>query len=214
MGLFSFSSSKPSYSDKIWKASVFCLKGMITDALLFITRKEAPIIISHFTEGQQKIIQFLSSNNVPYFLVDNSNQQEAWQQSQVVYILDWKSIKPHEAIDFLTRILKKTRAHLFFFGHYPLPSKENRLLDQFSVIQSPFNVTFYSSIDEPFFEIFGAANIISVMEKMGMRDEEALEHAMVAKAMLRARKKIESQVKFEHEASSEKEWFQKNIKPR
>ena len=75
-----------------------------------------------------------------------------------------------------------------------------------------FAATFYSSLDEPSFEIFGATNVISIMEKLGLKDDESIEHAMVAKAMERAREKIESKVKFEHEATSEKEWFQKNVK--
>ncbi|GHM99619.1 hypothetical protein WSM22_11090 [Cytophagales bacterium WSM2-2] len=207
-----FSSSKPKYSDKVWKSSAFCLKGMVTDALQLITQNEAPVIASQFPEGQEKIVQFLSSNQVPYFLVDPTNTDEAWHQSQVVYVLNWKFIKPSEAIDFLTRLLKKSKVHLFFFGHYPLPSKENRILDQFSVIQLPLPVTFFSSLDEPSFEIFGASQIISIMDKMGMKDEEPVEHAMVAKAMERARQKIEDKVKFDHEANSEKEWFQKNVR--
>lgn len=50
------------------------------------------------------------------------------------------------------------------------------------------------------------------MEKLDVKDEEAIEHGMVSKAMERAREKIENKINFEQEASSEREWFQKNMK--
>ena len=183
----------------------------MTDALRLITEGKAPIVIPHFSESQETIIQFLSSNNVPYFLIETGGSAEALSQSQVVYVSSVKFFQSAEAIDFLTKLSNKRSFQLLFLGHYPIPSKENKLLERLANINS-FTTTFYSSLDEPSFEIFGAAQIISVVEKLGLKDDESIEHAMVAKAMERAREKIESKVKFEHEASSEREWFQLNVK--
>ena len=213
MGFFSFSGSKSNYSDKVWKASSFCLKGMITDALQLIKSGEAPVILSHFQESQERVIQFLQTNGVPHFIVEKGNESEATNQSNVVFVVDWKMKGSLELLNFLTVILKKSKAHLLIFGHYPLPSKENRQLNQLWVIQSPLPKTFYSSLDEPSFQIFNSENIVTLMEKLGMKDEEAINHALVTKAMERAREKIESKVKLEQEATSEKEWFQKNMRP-
>jgi hypothetical protein len=122
-----------------------------------------------------------------------------------------KFFQSNEAVDFFTKFSGKSSIQLLFIGHYPIPSKENKLLERLTNLKS-IEVTFYSSLDEPSFEIFGAAQIISVMEKLGIKDEESIEHPMVSKAMEGARKKIESKVKFDPEATSEKEWFQKNLK--
>jgi hypothetical protein len=212
MGLFSSEKSKkPSYIDKVWKASSFCLKGMMTDALLLIKEGKAPIVIPHFIESQETIVQFLSSNNVPYFLIEVGGSAEALRQSQVVYVSSARFYQSTESIDFFNKLSSKKPSQLLFFGHYPIPSKENKLLERLANIKS-LTINFYSSLDEPSFEIFGSIQIISVMEKLGLKDEESIEHVMVSKAMERAREKIESKVKFEHEASSEKEWFQKNVK--
>ncbi len=72
-------------------------------------------------------------------------------------------------------------------------------------------ITFYSSLDNPLMDAFGASNVISLMEKLGMKDDEAIEHTLVTKAMQNARKKLEEKVKFENTAHSEKEWFEKNL---
>ncbi len=211
MGFFS-SKPKSTYTDKVWKADSFCMQGMITDALLLIKANEIPVVICNFSDNQERLHYFLSGYKAPYFLVEKGNEDEAWQQSQVVYLVDWRMNGSTQLLDFLTRLLKKSKTHLLFFGHYPLPTKEKKFLDQLSVIQSPLTKTFYSSLDEPSFRIFTSGDIISLMEKLGMKDEEAISHAMVTKAMERAREKIEDKVKLEQEASSEKEWFQKNMK--
>ncbi len=44
-----------------------------------------------------------------------------------------------------------------------------------------------------------------------MKDDEAIEHKMVTKAMQNVRKKLEEKVTFEHSANSEKDWFDKNL---
>ena len=97
MGFFSSSKPKPSYTDKVWKASSFCLKGMITDALKAITEGKAPIVIPHFSESQETIIQFLSSNNVPCFLIETGGTAEALNQSQVVFVSSVKFFQSPEA---------------------------------------------------------------------------------------------------------------------
>ncbi|MBI1767824.1 MAG: hypothetical protein HYR67_05595 [Bacteroidetes bacterium] len=211
MGLFSFlSSDSPNYVDKVWKASEFCLKGMMTDALRLITEGKVPIVVPYFSESQEKIIQFLLSNNVPHYLIETGESIDAVSQAPVVYVSSVKFFRSTESVDLVKKLSGKKTIQFLFFGHYPLPTKEGKFLERFSALK--IQSIFYSSLDEPSFEIFGTTQIISVMEKLGLKDEEAIEHAMVTKAMERAREKIESKVKFEQEASSEREWFQKNVK--
>src|SRR5258706_2064031 len=119
MGLFSSSKSKtPSYTDKVWKASSFCLKGLMTDALKTITEGKTPIVIPHFTESQERITQFLSSNNVPYFLIETGGSTEALGQSQVVYVSSVKFFQSTESVDFFTKLSDKKPIQLLFAGHY------------------------------------------------------------------------------------------------
>lgn len=212
MGFFSFSKPKaPSYTDKVWKAADFSLKGLMTDALKFLTQGGIPVVVAHFKAEQDRMLSFLTTHQVPYFLVEGGTSGEALQQSKTIFVLEAKHFRTNEAVDFLTHLTVKSPVQLLFLGHYPLPSKENKFLEKLMPVKS-LVITFYSSLDEPSFEIFGGERMTGLMEKLGMKDEEAIEHAMVTQSMKRAREKIEEKVKFEFEASSEKEWFQKNVK--
>ncbi len=73
-------------------------------------------------------------------------------------------------------------------------------------------MVFYSSLDEPAFKMFGGERLTGLLDTLGMKEDEAIEHSMVTKAMQRAREKVEAMVKVEQPATSEPEWFSKNVK--
>jgi preprotein translocase subunit SecA len=209
MGLFSSKPKLPDYSDKVWKSQSYAIKGLMTDALAFLVKNEVSIIATHFQESHEQLISFLTENSVPHFVTDASNCEEASLKSKEVLVVDVAFIST-TLPKLLSNLQGKTKSHLLFFGHYPLPKREDKLLENLT----PFKevaISFYSSMDNPLMAVFGATNVISLMEKLGMKEDEAIEHSMVTKAMQNARKKLEEKVTFEHAAHSEKEWFEKNL---
>ncbi|MGC4023229.1 MAG: hypothetical protein QM734_15435 [Cyclobacteriaceae bacterium] len=209
MGFFS-SNKTPKYSDKVWKSSSFCLKGMITEALQSITHGNVPVVVTFFSESNESVLGFLSENSVPHFKIENDNSSEALEQSKTIFVIPSVLIDSSAFKSLLPKLNTRQKIDFLFFGHYPLPSKENKVLELLSNTKS--SITFYSSLDQPSFEIFGSAQTISLMNTMGLKDDEAIENSMVSKAMTRAREKIESKVKFDNESGSEKDWFHKNVK--
>src|SRR5258708_18890832 len=136
MGLLSFlSSDSPSYTDKVWKTPEFCLKGMMTDALRLITESKIPAVVPYFSESQEKIIQFLSTNNVPHYLIEADGSADRMIQEQVVVVLDLKFFRSVESIDFVKKLSIKKKIQLLFSGHYPLPAKENKFLNRLSTLK-------------------------------------------------------------------------------
>jgi hypothetical protein len=96
---------------------------------------------------------------------------------------------------------------VLFFEHYPLSTKEIELLERLQLTEA----VFYSSLDEPIFMHFGGEKMISLLEKMGFSENEAIEHTMVSAAIKNAQEKISKEVIIEHPALSQAEWFSKNI---
>jgi hypothetical protein len=95
-----------------------------------------------------------------------------------------------------------------FVEHYPLLSKETELVATWPVK----NITFYNALDEAVFEPFGGDKIIALMEKWGLKEDEAVEHAMISQSIINAQKKIAKKVTIEQTARSQKEWMEKNVK--
>lgn len=202
MGLFSFlKSDKPTYSDRVWRTSPMAMRGMITDAMQAITHKQVPVVLCYFDNELNQINAFLSEKRVPNSALANYNRQE-----QVV----WYSLA--STATSLLSSLPKESVTILFFGHYPLPTKENELLQKIQQAVPSAKIVFYSSLDEPAFKIFGGERLTSLLDSMGMKEDEAIEHAMVTRSMLRAREKVQSSVRTEISAQSEEEWYAKNVK--
>ena len=96
---------------------------------------------------------------------------------------------------------------IVFAEHYPLRSKEEDLYHRMNLA----TVQVYSSMDEPFFQRFGADKIVKIMERLGMKEEEIIEHKLISKAILAAQNKIEKKIIAEQSGYSQKNWLEKNF---
>jgi hypothetical protein len=96
---------------------------------------------------------------------------------------------------------------ILFAEHHPLITKQKELLQKLRLKEA----VFYSALDEPFFKHFGGDRMISMMEKLGLSGNEAIEHHMITNAIKNVQEKIAKEVIIEHSAQSQAEWFSKNI---
>ena len=96
---------------------------------------------------------------------------------------------------------------VIFLEHYPLRIEEEKLIQ----FWNPNEIFVLSSLDEPLFEIFGGQRIVTMMENMGLKDDEQIQHAMITKSIKRAQEKLQEKVLTENTANSSKDWFIKNM---
>ncbi|MEO6718912.1 MAG: hypothetical protein ABIN67_01060 [Ferruginibacter sp.] len=95
-----------------------------------------------------------------------------------------------------------------FLEHFPLHAKEMEVAEKF-----PENkILVLSSLDEPLFAYFGGEKIISTMKAMGVKENEAVEHPLISKSILKAQEKIAKKVTIEQPANSQQDWFDRNLK--
>ena len=70
----------------------------------------------------------------------------------------------------------------------------------------------FCALDNPFFEQLGGERIRSLMGKLGLKENEAVEHPMVSKAIINAQKKMDKRAVNEKPAYSIREWMELNVK--
>lgn len=95
-----------------------------------------------------------------------------------------------------------------FAEHYPLHSKEIKLMEQFGIEKA----IVFSAMDEPLFKYFGSEKMIPLMKLLGMKEDEPIEHSAVTKYIKRGQEKIAAIVIAEQFAPSQEEWMKKNVK--
>jgi len=213
MGLFSFlKSDKPTYTDKVWRTKIMAWRGMIAEALKAMTHNEIAIVFTFFDKTQQDIVEFLKQSNAPYFQITSELTGEAARQEKVVFLCDAELVQSPSLLGLLSIWSSKTKVTFLFAGHYPLPTKEKPVVQKLASTFPKSDLVFCSSLDDPSFSIFGSDRMVDLLDKLGMKEDEAIEHALVTKAMQNAREKVESSVQNEITASSEDDWFAKNVK--
>ena len=141
----------------------------------------------------QRVLVIITWFDESYHLVQSSLQSNNLQTE--IYLA--REIAAHNI---------QTRPVLFF-EHYPLLQKEIELIRRLQLKE----VIFYSALDEPLFKHFGGEKIISLMQKMGLSENEAVEHSMIGAAIRNAQEKLSKEIMVEHTAMSQAEWFSKNL---
>jgi len=104
-------------------------------------------------------------------------------------------------------VAKYTGRQMAFLEHYPLRAKEEALVQHCS--QQKFTV--YNALTEPLFTQFGGERIIELMRKMGMNENEPLQHQMISHSLEKAQAKIAEKVALEQTAASPEAWMRKNV---
>ena len=97
---------------------------------------------------------------------------------------------------------------VIFIEHHPIRKKEQQVLSELGLNEA----IFLTALDEPLLRYFGGEKLMSIMEKLGMSEDEAIEHKMITQSIATAQEKIESKVSFEQSTRSQREWMERNIK--
>ncbi len=72
-------------------------------------------------------------------------------------------------------------------------------------------VFYYSGLDESALTVFGSERLTKMMETLGLRDDEAIEHSMVTKSIERGQKKLEAKLGGHKDIqTSPGDWMQQN----
>lgn len=97
---------------------------------------------------------------------------------------------------------------VFFAGHYPFYSREQQLYKDLH-LEKP---VVYASLEDAVFQLFGGQRIMALMQALGVAENEAISHPMIAKSLVRAQKKAEAKAGgSESLARSEAEWLRLNF---
>jgi hypothetical protein len=143
----------------------------------------------------------------------------AKENAQVIFV-SWFNESQREAEDFFKQQnipagfyqAREIQHHLlngkqvYFTEHYPLRSKEEELFEKLQLDE----VIIYSSLTEPIFNKFGGDQIIKLMQKLGMGENEAVEHKMISRSIAKAQQKLEKNMLVEQPANGAADWFLRN----
>ncbi len=111
-----------------------------------------------------------------------------------------------ESVPYLQSLDVKDRT-VFLLEHYPLASRETKVIQNWK----PKDLVVFVSMEDPLLQLFGGDNLIALAQKMGLTENETLEHTMISRSIRNAQEKLDKQVVHEHDADAQEEWFKVNV---
>lgn len=95
--------------------------------------------------------------------------------------------------------------------HHFLPQEDDRILRYCEGLAFPVRLRFHESLDAPLLRMFSGERTTALLAQLGMGEDEAIEHAMVDKAIRGAQEKIADTRTGERAAGSPEEWMKLNL---
>lgn len=111
----------------------------------------------------------------------------------------------------LARTTSRSQAEgsqIIFLEHHPMKSKEDIFYSQLGLKEAIVLI----ALDEPLLSLFGCEKLIGIMQKLGMNEDEMIEHKLVSESIANAQRKIEQRMTIEQSARSSSEWIERNLK--
>ncbi len=206
-----FKKSQPTipFTDKVWKTAESATKGMLMMAMMKLQRNEPCLIITFFDSEQNEIEAFLQGHQLKYTVLGERQTDDSPEAT--IFLVSAVKDFPSHVVSFLTNHSEKFGRQIYFPSHYPMVATEQKVLTKLAAMG--FNsFVFCLSFDDPLLKMFGSENILPLLEKMGLEDEEALEHKIITLSINNARDKVAKKIRSEILARSPQEWFALNVK--
>lgn len=96
---------------------------------------------------------------------------------------------------------------LVLWGRHPLASVEEKSLTSLPAVSILIGMT---SLDDALIQHFGGDRLKSLMEKLGHKEGEILEHSMISASIQKAQEELDRNVSDPIDAASAAEWFALN----
>ena len=95
---------------------------------------------------------------------------------------------------------------------HPLLEQDDALVEFARHCACRFRVTHHLSLDDPLLQVFAGDWVRSILERLGMTEDEPIQSHMVSRRVREAQKKIAQNVVGEPVVESAKAWFERNVR--
>ena len=183
--------------DKVWMERKYVPTQLHIDFISKIQAGEKVFICSFFEDVYEYFVAALKK-------IDPSFET-------YVFIHPSNLFNPSFSTQVKTELMNGKKVYLFFTGHYPMPDKENEMLEKLNTLHEKNKPVFefYISLEDEIFTTM-EDKIKSLLLKLGGKPDEMISHSMISTSIARLQKKIQNKVITESRTRNEKEWYQRN----
>jgi hypothetical protein len=115
------------------------------------------------------------------------------------------------AVPHITSFLLTAGKQLVLAERYPLKTKELQVAEKLEANGIRFPLDAYAALDDALLLQAGGEKIQSLMQRMGMKEDEIIAHSMIESSIEKFQEKIASKTNYDSNAKSATDWFRQSL---
>lgn len=166
------------------------------------------LVVYHFAETGERLQSRLECNRL------RRPGTDALERLQGVHLMDSDELPDEIKRGWgrRSRHAGDTACHVHLAEHYPIPSRDEHVLNLHSYLAPGSEFFCYVGLDEAWLEKMLGSSTRALLDQLGMSDTEPLEHSMIGGALRRAQEQLDGKRRnVESYARSSAEWMQLNV---
>lgn len=183
--------------DLVWLNASAKSAGLVRSVSEALCSAESPmvvLVIAHFEDCLAEVRQSLKAGGIenPRVFAVHAN--------------DLASVK-----DALLGLDDSQLVEMIVAERHPLLEQDDALIQFARQCACRFRITHHLSLDDPLLQVFAGDWVRSVLERLGMKEDEAIQSRMVSRRVREAQKKITQNVVEKSVPESAEAWFERNV---
>jgi hypothetical protein len=178
-------------SDFVWKNEFIKYNALIKH----LQQSEKSVLIYYFEDTKAEVENYLTTAQMNFSTEANSFATKVW-------LLNANTLLHKSSIDNRT---------VFFAEHHPSYLQEKEIKTYLFEKLSVHEVIFYNSFEDKLMQMFGSDRILHLMERMGLKDDEAIQHSLISSSLEKVQQKVDAKISINSITRLRKDWFEINM---
>jgi len=201
--------SKPTYEESVWIEQSHKYQGLIEDVTAAGQGGETTLIFAHFAQTVAEVVAALSSAKIGFQAYTMTDRPTDLMTAKVLVVQ--ADILQAPALYALKPLVARGTVRFALADHYPLLSKDLALLETLFTLAPAVKPMFYTSLEDETLKRFISGDLKQMLEKLGMKPDERINHSLVNRSIANAQEKIEKTAHGDRPARSAEEWMTMNL---
>lgn len=211
-----FSSKPPAIrrEDQIWLTQGAKLRGIVRDVRTALKENTTPLVVAHFPNMHQGMRTLLEGTRQPFEVLTESDHPGDWTHRLLdapdrVFLAESKHIPVAEEATEPVRDETKAVSIIAIESH-PVPARDKAIERFAAQLPCRCKLQIHLSLEDAVMRAFAGDWVANMLRGLGMKDDEAIESAMVMRRVRQAQRKIEGCQIGDQPADSAEEWLRLN----
>jgi hypothetical protein len=178
--------------------------------------KGALIAIAHFPATLYSAAETLDSLGVSYRVFSSVYERldlkaKLLQPKIGEVTLALAELLPEPFVNDPYELDPRVNVQMIAIEHYPVASKDQKIIDLADSLPFPTKLEFHYSLDEPLLKIFQGEKILEMISQFRVSEDMPLESGMLTRSLEKARARLSKRITTDIPAHSLSEWYDLNL---